>query len=491
MALLGLTACSGVTGGEDASGGGSDTVTIALGTEPASLDTQFSSDGNARIVTQNIADELVQRDQKGELIPGLAAELPTQKNDTTWVVKLRPRISFSNGEPMTAEVVVENLDRAADPAAENENVDTVESYKSARAVDQTTVEITTKAPDPLMPQRLTAVPIFASESLQGDAAKSQPIGTGPYKLDTWQRGQSIELAVNNKYWGDAPSISSATFRFIPDPGAQEAALRAGEVDLITNLSPDSAESVPQLLTSKSSESPSMILNIEGGITKDVRVRRALNMAIDQKELADGLFGGRAQPQQCQMANPQLDYHNPDLRDYEYNLAKARQLIEQAGVQGESIQVLGTSGRWLRDRETTEALGAAWKKIGLEPDVQILEFNTAYLDALFDRSKRPDAIYISAGNPMMSIQSSLDAIYSMEGTQSSNKDAAVEKMVKATRTETDRQAREQLIDKITQIGCEQAWFVFLPTPDFLYGASERLQWTPTTDAAVRVADMSLQ
>lgn len=488
-ACLALTACSGGSdGGGNDGGDGDKPITIALATEPNTLDGQRSSDGNARVVIQNIAEELVQRDVAGELIPGLAKVLPETIDDTTWKVVVREGVTFHNGEELTADLVVANLERAIDPDAASENMDIVGTIESATAADEMTVEITTNVPDPLLPRRLAALPIMADESLAGDAANDKLIGTGPYELAEWKRGQSIQVKAYDDYWGEKPSIPEATFRFIPDPGSQEAGLRAGEIDLVTNLSPDSVDGVPQVFSGKSGESPSMIINTDSGAASDVRVRKAMNMAVDQEAIAKQLFGGLAEPQKCQMSNPQLDYHNEDLESYPYDIDAARKLIKEAGAEGAAVNVVGTSGRWLRDRETTEAVGAAWKEIGLDPKVQILEFNN-YLDVLFDRSKRPDSIYISAGNPMLSVQSTLDSLYSANGGQGSNSDAEMARMISEVAETIDPDKRATMLDEILKKGCDEAYFVFLPAPENLYGGSKELEWQPESDAAVRISRMT--
>lgn len=481
-----LAAC----GGSDESEGGGDRadIVIALATEITSLDGQRSSDGNARIVIQNVTDTLVKRDPDGKLTPGLAAELPETVKDTVWQIKLRDDVTFHNDEKLTAALVVKNLERAIDPDEPSENSDIVGTIKSAKAVDDHTLEVTTTVGDPLLPSRLAALPIMADAVLEGDKANGELVGSGAYEIVKWNRGSSIELKAFDGYWGDAPAIKEIEFRFVPDPGSQEAGLRAGEIDLITNLSPDSIESVPQVFSEKSGESPAMILNTDGGVTKDVRVRKAMNMAVDQQGVADSLFGGKATPQQCQMSHEQLDHHNADLTGYEYNVEEAKKLIKEAGAEGKTINVIGESGRWLRDRESTEAVAEAWREIGLEPKVQILEFSN-YLDVLFDRKKRPDSIYISAGNPMLSVQSTLDSLYSAEGGQGSNSDKELAKMIDEARSTIDDEERTALLDSVLKRGCDEALMVFLPAPENLYGGSENLEWKPEPDAAVLVERMS--
>lgn len=481
-----LSGC-GAAGSENDSGQ-ADSIVIALGTEPATLDGQRSSDGNARLVVQNIADSLIQRDPSGELIPGLAAAMPENTGARTWLVELRDDVTFHNGETLDAELVVANLERTIDPEAANENTDIVGTIEAAAVAEGGAVEITTTVPDPLLPSRLATIPIFAKESLAGDAAKSAIIGSGPYELVEWKRGSAIQLESFPEYWGEEPSIQEVEFRFIPDQGSQEAGLRAGELDLITNLSPDSVDSVPQVFSGKSGESPAMILDTTDGVTADVRVRRAMNMAIDQEAIAEGLFGGRAQPQACQMSNEQLDHFNPDLTSYEYDVEEARRLIAEAGAEGANVEVVGESGRWLRDRETTEAVAEAWREIGLKPNLQILEFNN-YLDVLFDRSERPDSIFISYGDPMLTVLSTLDSVYSAEGAMGSNDDKELAAIIDEAGRTIEESKRTALIDEALKRGCDEAMMVFLPAPENLYGGAADLQWSPEPDASVRVERMS--
>src|SRR5699024_8217596 len=140
---------------------------------------------------------------------------------------------------------------------------------------------------------------------------------------------------------------------------------------------------------------------------------------------------------------------------------ARDLIKKAGAEGKEIEVIGTSGRWLRDRETAEAVGDAWKEIGLKPNIQILEFNN-YLDVLFDRSERPESIYDSAGDPMLSVQPALDAIYSSEGDQGANSDTELAGNIERAGQTVDESKRAQLLDSILKRGCDQALMAFLPS-----------------------------
>src|SRR5699024_575027 len=157
-------------GNGEAASSSDDGITIALATEPNTLDGQRSSDGNARIVIQNIAEELVQRDPSGDLIPGLAAELPESVGERAWRVELRDGVTFHNGEELAADLVVANLERAIDPDAGSENMDVIGTVESIEAIDSMTVEVITIVLYPLVRSRLAATRRIDISVLDGAGA---------------------------------------------------------------------------------------------------------------------------------------------------------------------------------------------------------------------------------------------------------------------------------------------------------------------------------
>ncbi len=465
-------------------------ITITLGSEPTTLDPQIREDGGERAVNDNVYETLLARTAEGLLVPGLAAADPRLVDPKTWEVKLRPGIRFHNGEAFNADAVVHSIKRIMDPAFKSEQISFFSTIKDARKVDDLTVQIVTDGPDPILPARLYWMKMVPPAHSKDPKFAEAPVGTGPYKFTRWSRGQNVVLEANPDYWGPRPSIRKVTYRFVSDPGTRLAGLMAGEFDLITNLLPEFTRKVPQTIHILGLEHPIIILNADGGPTKDVRVRQALNYAVDKKALAEGLFEGYAQVAQGQLLSPSFFGFNKGVGPYPYDPEKAKALLKAAGAVGASIEVVGTAGRWLKDRDMVEAVAGYWEAVGLKPKVRIFEFNE-YLNRLFDRKTRADAIFVVSSNELMDADKSFSAYYKAGGVGSSNTDAALAAMIDSARSETDVAKRTALYNQAVKQAFDQAYFVWMLNIEDIYGLSKRLVWTGRVDAKMLVAEMKVK
>jgi peptide/nickel transport system substrate-binding protein len=480
----------GGDGGDAGSGGGSD-ITIALGSEPTSLDPHAVDDGGERAINDNIYETLLTRSAEGELEPGLAAEMPTQVDETTWEFTLREGVTFHNGEEFNAESVVATVERMQ-RLIENEETDQSGFFGSltgAEAVDDLTVRITTDGPDGVLPARMYWLKIIPASAAESDDLTDDPVGTGPYTFEEFVRGDHISLSANDDYWGDAPDVSGVEYVFIEEPGTRLAGLLSGEYDLITNLQPEDAERAPQSAHVQGQEHPVLILDADEGITADPNVRKALNLAVDKQAIVDNLFGGLATVDAGQVLSPSILGHDDSLEPYEYDPDEAKRLLEEAGVAGQSITLVGTSGRWLKDRELVEAVAGFWQDAGLTVDLQVMEFG-AYLDELFNRDARADAIFVSSSNDLLDADRQLSTYYQAGGVGSSNTDQALSDLVTEGRQETDQDARAGIYNEAVSLAYDQAYFVWLVNNEDIYGMSDRLTWQPRVDAKLLVKEMSV-
>lgn len=467
-----------------------DSITIALGSEPTTLDPQLREDGGERAVNDNIYDTVLTRTPAGDLIPSLAAAMPTMVDPTTWEIKLRPDVKFHNGDPMNADAVVFSIKRVIDPNFNSEQVSFFSTIKDASKKDELTLHVSTNGSDPILPSRLYWLKVVPPAHSQDPKFAETPVGTGPYRLVNWKRGQSIELERNEAYWGTRPEIKSVFYRFIEEPGTRLAGLMAGEFDLITNLLPEFTQQVPKSVHILGLEHPIIILNADQGVTKDVRVRQALNYAVDKIALAKGLFEGYAQVAQGQLLSPSFFGYNDQVKAYPYDPEMAKKLIKEAGAEGATVELVGTSGRWLKDRDLVEAVAAYWKKAGINAQVRIFEFNE-YLNRLFDRKTRADGIFVTSSNELLDADKSFSAYYKSGGIGSSNSDETLAGLIDAARTEIDVEKRTQLYHQAVKLAHDQAYFVWLLNIEDVYGLSKRLEWPGRVDARLLVQEMKVQ
>lgn len=494
---VGLSACSSAhgtgNGGTNATTGNSApavqgaSVTITINGEPTTMDPQAREDGNLVDVTDNIFQTLVIRSVDGsKLEPSLATSWKSI-NPTTWQFQLRQGVKFSDGEPFDAASAVYSIDRIINPKFNSDYLSNVASIASAKAAGQHTLDVVTKTPDPILPSRMYLIAMMAPNAKN---PAQNPIGTGPYLLKDWQHGDHITLAANPNYWGKKPSITTVTFNYPQESGTRLAQLLSGKTDLVTNLLPTDAKQVPQLLTNPGQNQSMFILNARSGTTANVKVRQAMNYAVDSTQLAKSLFEGYASPESCQIMNKSWTGYNTSLKPYPYDLNKAKQLIKEAGATGKTVtMVADASGRWLEDRDLAQAVAQAWRSIGLKVNVQLMQFND-YLDQLFHQPSRAGAIILYTNNVLFDADETVTAYYADGGNGVSNSNPQIVAWAKAARSELDTAKRQALYDDITKTACDQAYFWFGLQVEDLYGASKRLHWTPRSDEYMYVADMSV-
>jgi peptide/nickel transport system substrate-binding protein len=478
-------------GGSSGSGEAAE-ITIALGSEPTSLDPYLVDDGGERAINDNIYETLLTRSPEGELQPGLATDLPTQVDDTTWEFKLREGVTFHDGSAFNADSVVASVDRIvgliADAGTDLDGF--FNSITGAEKVDDTTVRITTAEPDGVLPARMYWLKMIPTSAKDVEDLSEEPVGTGPYTFESYETGTEITLAANADYWGDAPSIETVHYAFVTEAGTRLAGLKSGQYDLITNLAPQDVEQAPAFAEVQGQEHPIIILNADEGITADVNVRKALNLAVDKDAIVEQVYGGYAAVDPGQLISETIVGFNPDLEAYGYDPDEAKSLIEEAGVAGETITLVGeSSGRWLNDRELIEAVASYWTEAGLQVDLQTPGFDE-YLDVLFDRESRADAIFVSSSNDLLDADRQLSTFYQAGGVGSSNSDEELASLIDQAGAELDPEGRTPIYNEALQLAYDQAYFTWLVNNKDLYGLSERVEWTPRVDSKLLVSEMAV-
>ena len=466
-------------------------ITIALGSEPTSLDPHLVDDGGERAINDNIYETLLTRTPDGELAPGLATELPTQIDDTTWEFTLREGVTFHNGEPFNAASVVATVNRMVGlvERGETDNDGFYATLVGAEAVDDYTVRITTDGPDGVLPARMYWLKQIPASAEETPDLSDEPIGTGPYRFESRNQGVDIAIVANEDYWGEGGTIGRVTYEFSDDAATRLAGLKSERYDLITNLAPSDVEQAPAFASRPGQEHPILLLDADEGITADPNVRLALNLAVDKDAIAENTFGGYATVDAGQLLSPSILGYNDALEPLGYDPEEAERLLEEAGVAGAQIQLIGESGRWLRDRELLEAVAGYWNAVGLDVQLEILEFG-AYLDVLFDRENRADAIYVSSSNDLLDPDRQLSTYYEAGGIGSSNSDEEMAALIAAGRSELDPEVRQTTYEEALQIAYDQTYFVWLVNNEDIYGMSEDLRWTPRVDAKLLVVEMSV-
>ncbi|MBI2304588.1 MAG: hypothetical protein HYU86_07580 [Chloroflexi bacterium] len=284
-------------------------------------------------------DGLVELGRDLSFIPGLATSWKVTEDPKTWEFKLRPGITFHNGEEFDADTVKFNADRIQDPKYKSYHASAWADVTEVKPVDKMTVRITTKAPNPTVPLKLILAKMMPRKYIQDkgdDIMKTAPLGTGPYKFVQWKKDEYVELAAVDKHWqAGVPPAKKYIQRVIPEMAPRVAALQTGLVDIIwdpaaeflktlkddPNLEviPSTGVSVPHVAISQFKEGP----------LRDKRVRQALNYAVDKESIVKNLFLGIYVPV-GQPLVPACFGYDTTIKPYPYDPKKAKELLAQAG-----------------------------------------------------------------------------------------------------------------------------------------------------------------
>jgi peptide/nickel transport system substrate-binding protein len=370
-------------------------LTVGIDSDPITLDTRQSAVTQGYPMIHHITEPLVFRQTDGKVIPWLADSWERQ-GDLVWKLHLKQGVKFTNGEPFDAESVKYTLDSITDPTIFPKTTAQRRSFlqmiQKVDIVDPSTVTITTKNPSRSMLSYLTTfgtLPAKAARDL-GEKFGTQPIGTGPFKMGEYVPGSQLSLDANKDYWGGAPASDKLTFRFIPEAATRVAALQAGEVAMINSLPPDQVDLIknnPQLDTAEvmSTRILHLHMTVNRAPFQDIRVRQAINYAIDREGIVKALLGGHGMAATKLIYSPSILYAS-EQPAYEYNQAKAQQLLADAGVTGSTIKYAHTTGRFLNDRQIGQTLGQQLQKIGFTVNLEAPEWGTLFqriLDSQYD------------------------------------------------------------------------------------------------------------
>ncbi len=354
-----------------------DKVVIGLSAPPRTMDPHGSDADSNLSIMSNIFDGLTRRDINGNLLPGLAVSWE-RVDAVTWRFHLRKGVKFHNGDDFTWEDVAFTFERLKNPEV-SEFLATGNLVKSVHPVDGDpwTIDIVTIRPVAWFVQNLHQIFIMDKESTEsrsrGEVA-SHPIGTGPYKFVEWVRGDHLTLVANEDYWGGTPPVKEVIFKPIVDSFTRLAAIETGTVDIIQDIPLelfDRAKANPNLLIITRPARRGMFLGMKQTPEypmHDIRVRKAIYMAINVQELIDKVMFGHASPA-AQIADPPTVGYNPEIKRLPYDPEAAKKLLAEAGYpNGFSVTLKAPTDRYPRDEETAEAIAKQLAKIGIKVTV---------------------------------------------------------------------------------------------------------------------------
>ena len=469
-------------------------IVIGLGAEPRTMLAVTIVDWTTNTQLEHIYDRLLDRDARTFKPKPMLAESWRIVNDTTWEFKLRRGVKFHNGEPFTAQSVKATIDYALDPASKSHFASAAYwgLVKEVQVVDDYTVRFVTKQPWPNLVDSASLtnsliMPAKALRELGPQKLAQQPIGTGPFKFVEWKRDERLVLERNPDYWQGPADVARVTFRFIPEFSARMAALLSGEIDIMKDVPPHVVEAVERSGRAKLRATVSSrinylaLVNLKPGPMQDVRVRRALNHAVNVEELITQVLKGRATRMCGPLAPANVDYAPAEC--YKHDPQRAVALLKEAGVDPAKLQLtLDTpSGRYPLDKDVSLAIAAQLGRLGLKVNVVVNEWGT-HLDKIKNR-KTGDMFFLGWG-PALHGQGTVQPLFLADQTYSSygNNPVLNEKIRRAS-TLLDPKARAEAYAELQRLIRDEAPWVFLWQQHDLYGVASHIEWTPRADEKV--------
>ncbi|GAA1356153.1 ABC transporter substrate-binding protein [Arthrobacter rhombi] len=426
LVLSGCAQSQRDSGGAEGSGDSAvnSTFIFAASSDPKSLDPAFASDGESFRVSRQIFEGLVgTKPGTPDPAPLLAESWKQSKDGLSYDFKLKEGVKFHDGTEFNAKAVCANFDRwyHFTGIQQSETVayyygnlfrgfaDKPEKavYKSCDAVSDSEAKITLAKPfagfvaalslPAFSMQSPTALKKYDADKVGGtaeapvlsDYATKHPVGTGPFKFDKWDTGQSVELSANKDYWGDQGQVQKITFRVIDDPVARRQALEAGSIDGYDLVSPSDTDALEKGGYKLVARKPFTILYL--GINQkvkelsDLKVRQALSYAIDKDALIKQTLPTGTE-KAIEFIPPSVNGYNPDVEKYDYNPEKAKQLLKEAGYpNGFTVKFnypTGVSRPYMPTPEQIFTnLSAQLKDVGIKVDAQPNKWSPDYLDRI--------------------------------------------------------------------------------------------------------------
>ncbi len=476
--------------------GADDKIVVIQGAGPTGLDPTVHREGPTYNITINVFDSLLRRTADGDIVPALAKSYE-RETDTSWVFHLHEDVQFHNGEKLTAEAVKFTVDRIFNPDLKSTRATDLDWIETVEVIDEHTVRIEANKVFALADHYFSELQIVPPEYVKEVGDKEfnlNPVGTGPFEFARWDQGNRVVLKRNEDYWDGPSEVSGVTFRFISSAASRMATLLGGDADLVADVPVTAINQIERRSNTKLGVATgSRVIFVGLDSTQDtplqnVKVRQALNYAVDKDAIIENLLHGLAEETVTLLTEKDLGF-NSDVQPYPYDPEKAEELLEEAGYSdGFEIEMATLSGRYINDKQVAQAIAGYLGDVGVDVKLNVLEFG-AFNDKLF--SKQIDPMFLVGwGNPVFDASYVFDFIVRTDGLIRTIQNEKIDGLLKKGRTTTDQDKRIAAYQEAVELVNEEAPAIFLYKQPVLYGMSARLNWTPRSDEFLWMYDASV-
>ncbi|WP_319454810.1 MULTISPECIES: ABC transporter substrate-binding protein [unclassified Mycobacterium] len=498
LVLAGLAvAASGCTVANSGHGGYDvNTLRIVLQEEPPTLEPCESSlTSTGVVVRSNITEPLVERDPKsGDLQPLLSTGW-RQSSPTEWTFDIRKGVTFSDGSPFTAADAAFSIDRAVNSDLQC-NVDGYvfgDEKLVVAAPNDTTVTVGTEKVDPILPLRISFVEIVPRSTSTTQKVR-EPIGTGPYAIQDWEYGQKLRLVRNDTYWGKKPEFAHAEYQWRSEGSVRAAMVVNDEADIGTLLGPEDGAGDLGVAFPNNETTALRITGTEAPLN-DIRVRQAINYAINRTGIVKALFRGMGEPA-AQLIPEGVVGYNSDLQLWPHDPEKAKQLVDEARAAGvpvdKQIRLIGRTAQFPKITETMEVIQNELSQAGLNVKIEMMDTagQLQYQLRPFPDNSGPFVALIMHGNQAGDAAFSVDQYMRTDGAQNGYGTPAFDREIEAAGELTGQQRQDAYAKLFAEEPNEVAQFAYIAHMNGVLAKSARVDYQPNsaTGDEMRLSEM---
>ncbi|SMB89661.1 peptide/nickel transport system substrate-binding protein [Desulfonispora thiosulfatigenes DSM 11270] len=440
-------------------------------------------------VDEMIFSGLTKFDENNKVVPDLAKKWDISLDGLEYTFTLRDDVKWHDGEKFMAGDVKFTIDKVIDPNTNTAKQEEFEQVNSVEVIDEHKVKVILKKPFPPLLEKLSigVVPkhLLEGKDINNADFNSNPIGTGPFRFKVWNQGSDLTVVANEDFYNGRAKLDTVIFKFLPDANVRLVQLETGEIDL-AYLEPDQLERIKTMENIKLYEMPTadyrcMMYNMKEPLWQDVKVRKALNYAVDRQAIIDGIVLGKGTraygPLQVSWAN------NPDVEKYEYNLDKAQTLLKEAGWKPGSDGILEKDGKKFSFKLTcpitdpvrvalANSLATDFKKIGVEAIPDPLDWSVIKID-------ETESFLLGWGSPFDPDDHTYRLFTSgVIGKGLNNlgsyKNSEIDRLLELARTTSDTEKRKEYYGEFQKVLAEDPPYNFICYLDALYGVNKNVE-----------------
>lgn len=474
-----------------------DEIIIGVGVDADTLNPQEQTTTLFQNWCDLIYGNFFYQDPEGKLHPRLATKFEISDDGLTYTLHLRKGVKFSDGTDFNADAVKLTWDRIFDPKMRVPLRFAFGMVKECVKIDDYTVALKLKYPfAPLIASLSMSIvsPISpAAIEKYGEDVRQNPVGAGPYILKEWVKGDRVVMVRNENYWGEKPTVAKIIWKIVPEATTREAMLRAGQIHVCYKPLPSNVASLkadPNITVEMPLDTRTIFmgLNCQKGVTTNKKVRLAFNYAVDKKAIVKKILFDTAEPMDGPVSPKVFGYFKMD-NQYDYNPEKAKQLLKEANFDfTKTVQMRTPNGRYLFDKQVSEAIQAYLQAIGVKVELRTYDWPTYVAGLLKPIEESELEVFLLGWGPLtLDADMGLYGQFTCEVNPPKGLGSAFycnpeyDKVMKASRQEQDPQKRLALLKQASEIVWADSPWMWLHVEKFVLAYSSKIKGmvvTPT-------------